>query len=81
MLELQKRCTADEYNNVSGEDGGCTDSGEDCLNDKGTCASLQNIETFPYEVGADLQILRLGKFSRLPLFCVFMSISVVFLLL
>ncbi|XP_057436320.1 histone H3-lysine(4) N-trimethyltransferase ATX1-like [Lotus japonicus] len=61
MLELQKRCTADEYNNVSGEDGGCTDSGEDCLNDKGTCASLQNIETFPYEVGADLQILRLGK--------------------
>lgn len=68
MLELQRRCTADDSNNVSGEDGGCTDSGEDHLNDKGTWAAHHNIETFPYEVG-DLQILSLGKFSRLLVFC------------
>ncbi|KAJ1435470.1 Zinc finger, PHD-type [Sesbania bispinosa] len=60
MLELQKRCTADDNNNVSGEDGGCTDSGEDCLNDNGVWVAPENIETFPYEVG-DLQILSLGK--------------------
>ena len=29
MLELQKRCTADGCNNVSGEDGGCSDSGNE----------------------------------------------------
>ncbi|XP_020218632.1 histone-lysine N-methyltransferase ATX2 [Cajanus cajan] len=60
MLELQKRCTADDCNNASGEEGGCTDSGDDCLNDKGTLMALENSETFPYEVG-DLQILSLGK--------------------
>jgi hypothetical protein len=62
MIELRKRCTADDCNNVSGEDGGCTDSGEDYINDKGTWESLQNTVSFPYEVG-DLQILSLGKFS------------------
>ncbi|KAH1156541.1 hypothetical protein GYH30_051373 [Glycine max] len=60
MLELRKRCTADDCNNISGEDGGCTDSGDDCLNDNGTLTALETIETFPYEVG-DLQILSLGK--------------------
>ncbi|KAK7295625.1 hypothetical protein RJT34_18536 [Clitoria ternatea] len=60
MLELQKRCITDDCDNVSGEDGGCTDSGDDCLNDKGTLTALENIETFPYEIG-DLQILSLGK--------------------
>ncbi|KAL5082746.1 hypothetical protein RYX36_011167 [Vicia faba] len=60
MIELRKRCTADNHNNIRGENGGCTDSGEDCVNDKGTWAALQNIDTFPYEVG-DLQILSLGK--------------------
>lgn len=62
MLELRKRCTADDCNNISGEDGGCTDSGDDCLNDNGTLTALETIETFPYEVG-DLQILSLGNFS------------------
>ncbi|CAL5191354.1 unnamed protein product [Lathyrus oleraceus] len=60
MIELRKRCTADNHNNIRGEDGGCTDSGEDCVNGRGTWAALQNIDTFPYEVG-DLQILSLGK--------------------
>lgn len=63
MLELQKRCTAEDSKNVSGEDGGCTDSGEDHSNE-GTLAALQSIDTCPYEVG-DLQILSLGKFSIL----------------
>jgi len=67
MLELQKRCTADGCNNVSGEDGGCSDSGDDCLNGKGTLMALETVENFPYEVG-DLQILSLGNFSSLPLF-------------
>ncbi|XP_027353550.1 histone-lysine N-methyltransferase ATX2-like [Abrus precatorius] len=60
MLELQKRCTADDCNNVSGEVEGCTDSGDDCLNDKGIWPAQENTETFPYEVG-DMQILNLGK--------------------
>ncbi|KAK7273149.1 hypothetical protein RIF29_14196 [Crotalaria pallida] len=60
MLELQKGCIADGHNNVSGENGGCPDSGDYCLNDKGTWTEMENIETFPYEVG-DLQIISLGK--------------------
>ncbi|KAG5016851.1 hypothetical protein JHK82_022496 [Glycine max] len=63
MLELQKRCTADGCNNVSGEDGGCSDSGDDCLNGKGTLMALETVENFPYEVG-DLQILSLGKIVK-----------------
>lgn len=73
MIELRKRCTADNHNNMRGENGGCTDSGEDCVNDKGTWAALQNIDTFPYEVG-DLQILSLGKFSILLVLHVFSNI-------
>ena len=63
MLELQKGCTADYCNNVTGEDGECTDSGEDSLSDKETSTALENIE-FPFEVG-DLRIISLGNFSRL----------------
>ncbi|KAK7374756.1 hypothetical protein VNO80_08193 [Phaseolus coccineus] len=63
MIELQKRCTADNCNNVSGEDGGCTDSGDECLNGERTLMALENVETFPYEVG-DLQILSLGKIVK-----------------
>ncbi|MED6138307.1 hypothetical protein PIB30_073073, partial [Stylosanthes scabra] len=59
MLELQKGCTADDCKNVTGEDGGCTDSGEDSLSDKELSTALENIE-FPLEVG-DLQIISLGK--------------------
>jgi len=62
MLELQKRCAADNCNNVSREEGGCTDSGDDCLNGERTLMALENVETFPYELG-DLQILSLGNFS------------------
>jgi len=62
MIELQKRCTADNCNNVSGEDGGCTDSGDECLNGERTLMALENVETFPYVEG-DLQILSLGNFS------------------
>jgi len=61
MLELQKRCTADNCNNVSGDDGGCTDSGDDCLNGGRTLMAPENNESFPYKVG-DLQILSLGNF-------------------
>lgn len=57
MIELRKRY---DCNNVSGEDGGCSDSGEDYVSDKGTWEALQKNDTFPYEVG-DLQILNLGK--------------------
>ncbi|KAE9595226.1 putative histone-lysine N-methyltransferase [Lupinus albus] len=60
MLELQKGCIVDDGNHVNGEDGGCTNSSEDCLNDKGTWMAMENIETFPYEVG-DMQIISLGK--------------------
>lgn len=72
MLELQKGCTANDCNNVSGEDGGCTDSGEDCLNNKGTWTGMENVATFPYEVG-DLQIISLGNFSRLLAFYVLVN--------
>lgn len=73
MLELQKRCTTDDCNNASGEDAGCTDSGEDHLNDKGIWPTLENTETFPCEVG-DLQILSLGKSSRLLVFYVLINL-------
>ncbi|KAL9297399.1 hypothetical protein ACSQ67_023295 [Phaseolus vulgaris] len=63
MIELQKRCTADNCNNVSGEDGGCTDSGDECLNGERTLMALENVETFPYVEG-DLQILSLGKIVK-----------------
>lgn len=65
MIELRKRY---DCNNVSGEDGGCSDSGEDYVSDKGAWAALQKIDTFPYEVG-DLQILNLGKFLILLVLC------------
>ena len=82
MIELQKRCTADNCNNVSGEDGGCTDSGDECLNGERTLMALENVETFPYVEG-DLQILSLGNFSWLPLFkylCIPKSFSMSILL-
>ncbi|BAT83120.1 hypothetical protein LR48_Vigan03g008900 [Vigna angularis] len=60
MLELQKRCAADNCNNVSREEGGCTDSGDDCLQGERTLLAKETVENFPYELG-DLQILSLGK--------------------
>ncbi|MED6155732.1 hypothetical protein PIB30_007597 [Stylosanthes scabra] len=59
MLELQKGCTADDCKNITGEDGRCTDSGEDSLSDKEPSTALENIE-FPLEAG-DLQIISLEK--------------------
>ncbi|XP_028759661.1 histone-lysine N-methyltransferase ATX2 [Neltuma alba] len=60
MLRSQKRCKADDCKNVHGEDEGCTDSGEDCLDDGWAQTALKNIETSPYVVG-DLKILSLGR--------------------
>lgn len=62
MLELQKRCAADNCNNASREEGGCTDSGDDCLQGERTLLAKETVETFPYEL-EDLQILSLGNFS------------------
>ncbi|OIW17292.1 hypothetical protein TanjilG_22404 [Lupinus angustifolius] len=63
MIELQKGCIVDDCNNVSGEDGGYTNSDEDRLNDKGTWMEMESTSTFPYEVG-DMQIKSLGKIVK-----------------
>lgn len=60
MLRSQRRCKADDYKSVHGEDEGCTDSGEDCLDDGWARTTLKSIETSPYVIG-DLKILSIGK--------------------
>lgn len=64
MLRSQKRCKADDCKTIHGEDEGCSDSGDDGLDDRWILTALKNIEASPYVVG-DLKIISLGNLSRL----------------
>lgn len=63
MLRLQNGINVDEDEDVSGEDNGSTDSGEDCVEDLGTQRMLEGLRTSPYVIG-DLQVISLGKIVK-----------------
>lgn len=68
MLRLQNGINVDEDEDVSGEDNGSTDSGEDCVEDLGTQRMLEGLQTSPYVIG-DLQVISLGNFHlNLPIY-------------
>lgn len=61
MLRLQNGINVDEDDDVSVDDNGYTDSGEDCVEDLGIQRILEGLRTSPYVIG-DLQVISLGNF-------------------
>ncbi|XP_024026210.1 histone-lysine N-methyltransferase ATX1 isoform X1 [Morus notabilis] len=63
MLRLQNGINVDEDDDVSGDDNGYTDSGEDFAEDLGIQRILEGLQTSPYVIG-DLQVISLGKIVK-----------------